>query len=98
MDLAEMISKSAVETFKEECLSNTCDICIKLHRRYDYIVSITPMAKHILIKYKTLEYKISREDALSYNEIVEFLVNIVFKSEKFEDVFKFHMKCLRNLN
>ena len=73
MDLASMIAEASVEAFKTECIRNTCSIRINLHSRYNYDVSITPMNSHILVRYKTLEYKIPRADKDSYNEVVDFL-------------------------
>lgn len=87
MDLASYIAEAAVDTFKKECETNTCDVIFKMHNRYSYTISVVPMAKHIIIRYKTLEYKISREDTLSYDDIVNFLV------EAIEDDIEVSLNC-----
>lgn len=77
MDLALTITESAAEIFRKECLTNTCYVNIIIHNRYKYNIIFVPMAKHIIIKYKTLEYKISREDNLSYKNIIDFLIEAI---------------------
>ncbi len=77
MDLATLIVDSATETFKQECISNISNVTITVHNRYKYVISIIPMSKHVIIKYKTLEYKVSKDDKSSYNEIIDYLLNAI---------------------
>lgn len=77
MDIAEMIADASVKTFKNECSSNTCNVEINMHCRYKYIISIIPMATHILIRYKSLEYKIARADKDAYESTIDFLVDAI---------------------
>lgn len=35
------------------------------------------MSNHILIKYKTIEYKVARNDSISYENIVNFLIEAI---------------------
>lgn len=72
-----MIADASAEAFKKECTNNTCVIDINMHCRYKYQVTVTPMANHVLIKYKTMEYKIARSDKDAYYETVDFLVDAI---------------------
>ena len=73
MDLATDIVDTAALAFKEECEEKKCEIVITLRGRYTYIIYITPMNKHVLIKYKTLEYKIAKDNKEDYDTTVDFL-------------------------
>jgi len=77
MDLALTIVEASTETFKKECLTNTCNVDITIHDRYNYNIIIIPMEKHILIKYKTLEYRVARDDKKSYDDILNFLIEAI---------------------
>lgn len=77
MDLANMIVDASADKLKSECHKNTCKIVIHLHGRYNYVISITPMTAHVLLNYKTLEYKIARIDKESYNETLDFLLDAI---------------------
>lgn len=77
MDLATCITEVAASTFKKECLQNVCHIKLKVHNRYEYTISITPMAKHILIAYESLEYKVARNDASAYQDIIDYLISAI---------------------
>lgn len=77
MDLANLIVDSASETFKNECISNLVNVTITFHNRYKYVISIVPMSKHVILKYKTLEYKILRDDKSSYEEVIDYLLNAI---------------------
>lgn len=73
MDLATAIVDKAADTFRDECQEKKCVINITLRGRYAYIITIIPMNKHVVIKYKTLEYKIAKENKKDYDNILEFL-------------------------
>lgn len=75
MDLANMIADVSVEMFKEKCDKNICVISLNLHNRYKYEITVTPMANHVLLKYKTLEYKVPRIDKNAYEDTIDFLVH-----------------------
>lgn len=77
MDLAHMIAESAAENFKKECESNVCEVKINAHCRYNYSIFITPMANHILVKYKTMEYKVPKDNAGAYENVVSFLAEAI---------------------
>lgn len=75
MDLALMISDAAASKFKTECLSNTCYVKINMHNRYDYDIEVIPLTNHIILKYKTLEFKIQRANKQEYEESIQFLLD-----------------------
>ena len=78
MDLATIIIDSAVNSFKDECESKTCDVNFMLRGgRYNYTIKIIPMNKHVMIKYKTLEYKVARENKDDYDSILKFLYGAI---------------------
>jgi len=77
MDLAVLISEAASQAYKKDCTEKTCDVDILFHGRYKYKISITPMSKHILIKYKTIEYKVARDDKATFEEVVSFISDII---------------------
>jgi hypothetical protein len=77
MDLANIIVDSAANAFKEECESKICDISLTLRGRYKYLIQIVPMNKHVLIKYKTLEYKVAKDNKEDYNSIISFLFSAI---------------------
>lgn len=70
-----MISDAAATQFKTECLSNKCFVTIKMHNRYSYDVEVIPMTSHILLKYKTLEFKIQRQNKQEYEDSIQFLLD-----------------------
>lgn len=75
MDLAQLITEASTDAFKKECIESQCIVHIVMHGdRYERQVIVIPMAKHVLIRYKCLEYKINRQDAQGYNEIISFLL------------------------
>lgn len=75
MDLANMISDAAASQFKKECLSNTCYVTISMHNRYSYDVQVIPLTNHIILKYKTLEFKIQRQNKQEYEDSIKFLLD-----------------------
>ena len=83
MDLATCISEAASAAFKRECETNTCNIKIYMcGGKYKYTLMITPMAKHIIIRYNRVAkeciiYKIPREDKESYEDVVDTFVTLL---------------------
>ncbi len=78
MDLANIIIDSAANAFKDECEAKTCDVNFMLRGgRYNYTIKIIPMNKHIIIKYKALEYKVARDNKDDYNDILKFLFGAI---------------------
>lgn len=75
MDLAIMISEAAASQLKNDCLTNACRITINFHNRYSYDVEVIPMTNHIILKYKTLEFKIEKSNKQEYEESVQFLID-----------------------
>lgn len=72
-----MIAEASATAFKKECDENTCTVYFTMHGRYDYQLLVTPMTSHILIKYKTMEYKILRHDKEAYESTVAFLSEVI---------------------
>jgi len=68
MDIASCIVDSSI---------NTCEITILLHNRYKYVISIEPTKKYILLQFKTLEYKVKREDKDTYEDILDYLLQSI---------------------
>lgn len=74
MDLAMMISDAAASQFKTECLSNTCYVKIGMHNRYSYEIEVIPLTNHVILKYKTMEFKVHRQNKQEYEDAVSFLL------------------------
>jgi hypothetical protein len=75
MDLAQLITDASVDAYRKECNESQCIVHIVMHGdRYEREVIVIPMAKHVLIRYKAIEYKINRQDVQGYNEIISFLL------------------------
>ena len=75
MDLARLINEVAAEHFKTDCITNQCLVHIGMHGgKYERVLCVIAMENHVLIRYKTLEYKILRSDAKAYAETVAFLL------------------------
>lgn len=77
MDLARMIADASYTLYKKECEKNMCSLKINMHCKYSYELNFIPLTRHILIKYKTIEYKINRSDKESYESIVDFLIKAI---------------------
>lgn len=75
MDLANMISDVAASQYKKECLSNKCHVTINMHNRYSHEIEVIPLTHHIILKYKTLEFKIQRQNKQEYENSIEFLLD-----------------------
>lgn len=84
MDLADMIVGAAATQLKKECLSNKCVISICMHNRYIYVIEVISLTNHIILKYKSLEYKILRQNKDEYNEIVTFLVDEIVDADEIQ--------------
>ena len=83
MDLANLIVESAASHLKEECLAKQCKISISMHGNHHIReIYVVPMANHVLIQYKTLEFKVIRQDRKAFNEVVEFLLNEIEEALK----------------
>ncbi len=77
MDLANMIADASVQIYKKECIENACIIKINMHDKYKYEIQVIPLASHVIIKYKTLEYKIAKADKDGYESIIQFLLEAI---------------------
>ncbi len=73
-----MIVDASTETYKKESLKKASTIKVCMYNRHTYELTVIPMAKHVLIQYKTLEFKIGRDDKDGYESIVQFLVNAIY--------------------
>ncbi|KIY94608.1 hypothetical protein MNEG_13355 [Monoraphidium neglectum] len=76
-NLANMIADASVEKFKEECDKNVCTVSINLHNRHEYDITVMPMAIHVVLSYKTLQYKVPRADKETYTDTIDFLAEAI---------------------
>lgn len=74
MDVALMISDVAAAKYKEECKTKECQVFIKMHYRYEHTIEIVPLTNHIILRYKSIEYKVSKQNKEEFDEVVSFLV------------------------
>jgi hypothetical protein len=78
MDLANFIVEASAATFKAECNDKKCRVNVSMHGgRYVRDLSVIPMSNHVLIAFRTIEFKLNRQDRHSFNDTVDFLVNEV---------------------
>ena len=75
MDLARLINEVAAERFKNDCINNQCIVHIGMHGgKYERVICVISLDNHVLLRYKTLEYKIMRSDEKTYAATVAFLL------------------------
>lgn len=78
MDLADLIVKASAATFKAECNDKKCLVNVSMHGgRYVRELYVVPMSNHVLIAFRTMEFKLNRQDRDAFNDTVDFLVNEV---------------------
>lgn len=76
MDLANLIVEAASANLKSDCIERKCVIKVFMHGdRYLREIYIVPMNNHIILQFRTLEFKLNRQEKDAFNETVEFLVN-----------------------
>lgn len=76
MDLALLITEAACEQFKKDCLDHTYVLTVSKHGgRYKCDIQVVPMTNHVLLKYKSLEFKLSKHESAEYMDAIEFLMN-----------------------
>lgn len=78
MDLADYIVKVAANNLKSDCMDRKCTIKVFMHGdRYLREIYVISMTNHVLLQFRSIEFKLSREDKESFNDTVDFLVNEV---------------------
>jgi hypothetical protein len=78
MDLANLIVEASAATFKAECNDKKCLVNISMHGgRYVRDIYVVPMTNHVLIIFRTMEFKLNRQDRDAFTDTVGFLVNEV---------------------
>ncbi|KIY93267.1 hypothetical protein MNEG_14695 [Monoraphidium neglectum] len=71
-----MITDASVDKFKE-CDKNLCTVSINLHDTYKYVITVMPMASHVVLSYKTLQYKVPPADDKAYGDLIDFLTKAI---------------------
>lgn len=77
MDLAQYIVDVSVQSFKDDCFANQVEAVFQFHAKYKASLYVVPMANHVIIRYKALEYKINRSDKATYEELINFMLDAV---------------------
>lgn len=72
-----MIAEASAKVFQKQCEENALVVEISMHSKYKYNISVIPMASNILVRYRTLEYKIPRTDAEGYDAAIEFIISAI---------------------
>lgn len=80
MDLAQFIVDASAQTFKDDCIANQLEIVFLFHDKYKHLLYIIPMAAHVIIKFRTVEYKVQRNDKTTFDELIHFLLDVIGSS------------------
>lgn len=76
--LASQIVAASADLYKKECETKQCDLIIGIyHNTYRFTVSFTPMKDQVLIKFRTMAYRVARKDVEGFEEIVNFLLQAI---------------------
>lgn len=75
MDLGRQIVAAAQQALEEDRAKRACNVTISFcHRdsdgRYDFQLRVAPDGNHVIIRYKTLEYRVARSDKAGYEGVI----------------------------
>ncbi|PNH12185.1 hypothetical protein TSOC_000910 [Tetrabaena socialis] len=77
MDLAAMIAGASADRFKQECADNVCKIDIRTGESFSFALEVVPLAQHVLVRYKAMEYRMPRADGGAWEELCAFLADAI---------------------
>lgn len=76
MDVARMITDVAAELYRQECENGMVKIEISMMMgRYITEIHFVPLSRNMLIRYKSMEYKVCRRDCANFEEVCNFILN-----------------------
>lgn len=78
MDLAQQIVAAARKEFEQDCNKQSCDIIVNvLYNCYNYTVRVVPLPDHLLVRHKSIVYKVPRTDRDGFEDVMGFLLQAI---------------------
>jgi hypothetical protein len=87
-DLAKAVVSAAAHNFKKESEASACGIEIEIRSLLDngatfthiYTIKAMPMSQHVLLQYKSMTWKLPRNDSSAWQQTIEFIYEAVTSS------------------
>ena len=76
MDIARTITDLAADLYKSDCHNHSCKIEVSMIiGRYQTEIDFISLSQSVIIRYKTMEYKVSRSSSADFELVCKFILD-----------------------